>query len=121
MRRCLYFPFCLFAITARYHDNPLLAGVCLIGTVKQRITKNMDSRRKQLALLGYKGAKLDSIIKKESRTAISNLVDELRVMNQDGMDMYKKNKGSGAEYSSQEEYNRYFDEELKKAKKKCGH
>lgn len=81
----------------------------------------MDSRRKQLALLGYKGAKLDSIIKKESRTAISNLVDELRVMNQDGMDMYKKNKGSGAEYSSQEEYNRYFDEELKKAKKKCGH
>ena len=85
------------------------------------ITKNMDSRRKQLALLGYKGAKLDSIIKKESRTAISNLVDELRVMNQDGIDMYKKNKGSGAEYSSQEEYNRYFDEELKKAKKKCGH
>ena len=59
--------------------------------------------------------------KDESQLKVHDLVDELRVRTQDGLDMYKNTNISGNKYSSQDEYSKYFNEELKKANSKCGH
>ena len=63
----------------------------------------------------------DTMLKAKSQEKVRNFVDELRVMNQDGIDMYKKSNISGNEYSSQDEYVKYFDKKLKNAKSKCGY
>ena len=67
------------------------------------------------------GNELNNEVDKQLRSEVENLVDELRVMNQDGLDMYKESNISGNTYADQDEYHEYFEKKKEEAQKKCNH
>ena len=69
--------------------------------------------RKKKESEGYSGLELDRICDREARKRVNALRENLRTMNQDGIDLYYEDK-----YKDQKQYDKKFDKQMREAARK---
>lgn len=82
------------------------------------IQKEMVTYRNDLLKQGYSNDEINKMVKRESRKQTHSLVEDLRVMNQDGIDLYYDHDSNSKKYTNQKDYNMEFEQKMKEAHKK---
>lgn len=85
----------------------------------ERIESKMMDKKTEWIKEGYSMEEIDAMWLRESRKQVHDFMETLRVMNQDGIDLYAETKGSDRRFDDQLEYDEYFNDEMEKARKKC--
>ena len=103
-----------------YHD---LYNEAVARSVES-VEKNIASYTNYLEKQGYSTEEISSITKKEGRKQVHSLMEDLRVMNQDGIDLYYDHSSNSQKYNNSDEYMEMFENKRKianeKNSKKCG-
>ena len=78
----------------------------------------MQEYKKNLISAGYSESDATAMWRTESRRQVHDLMETLRVMNQDGIDLYKGHVDNENKYVRQSQYDEYFNRKMEEAEKK---
>ena len=82
------------------------------------IEYSMQDYKDSLIAAGYSEPDATAMWRSESRRQVHDLVETLRVMNQDGIDLYKSRFDNENQYIDQLEYDEYFNRKMEEAEMK---